>query len=680
MISNSDLYKAFPKGNTNSLRTYANEIRKLDISNDIPKIERPGVTDRQNQSIKTGLQPLPGITKPSQKGLNSSLAPTSTGGGALSLTREVFRTFSEKKKLKVLKDMIYEDYIFDGKDKNLKIATDIGKDKEFLLQGEVKHGIYWTSDTPCYTRPGFLYPWQPKGIKIMRSGHCLRLGSRQKDGKTMEAALADFEDMLEVDGVTITLIAPTAPLARGILHQMFHERIALKTVVEDEKSGLWRQIPTGEFLDLWEDLFEPYFKTDNKEEKIMWNGSRIRLWTLNVSATQGLSSDVIHIEELDKITKLTKEGKASDKLEALAGALPQIRARPHAKIRITCNNRSGLFNILKRRLFKFGMFFPIYQEEARSMDLKGLVGRHIIINQDAIWMCDPCRNNHLVCTHEPDVDDFLEVLMGIFAGEGFVKAQIYMQDDFAGEAFSPDKLELAYEKGLTYVEKDDYEDIGMSVDPGGVHATAYTILAIDPTTNIFAHLWSKNYIAASPHDKNLFDSMSEQEFYEVAYEYVLRNCKYFTYESNSGFIKQLPLIQKNVDKLLAGYEYIKKEWVKTYRFSKTMTSKAVWYVRRSNFGTESPEGVGVKRGIPKGEYVANLRLILDLDLLILQERTRDEMRLGVDLSLYDPAETAEKYKGDQAESLLHNAWHLAKKNIYYQKIITRAREGMKYAY
>jgi hypothetical protein len=503
----------------------------------------------------------------------------------------------------------------------------------------------------------------------------------------MEGGIADFEDMLFNAGCKITLTAPTKDLATTLLDQMFHERILLKTV-EATKEGLWKQIKTDVKFDLWNDLFAPYFLIDNKMSKGLKNGSMIEIMTLNVMGTQGKSSDVIHIEELDKVTETTKAGAVKSKLEALAGMLPQIRARPDARLRITCNNRSGLFTILKNKLKPFGLYFPIYQEEARTMELKGLVGRNYISNEDIIWTCEECLEKQTACMHEPDVDHYLEVLMGVFKGVEFVQQQLYNADSHRGESFHPEKVELAYTKGSSIdQERTAYDHAGMAVDPGGRHATAYIVMGLDKIN--FVHLLSLNYYAADDWDKSRFESMLEQEAYEVALAYVTYNCQYFAYETNSGELKIAPYIGAMVARLLQGYEYIDKKWIKTDRFRNK--SRATWNEIPSNFGTDPAEGETHARGISKGEYIANLRLIFDLGVIKLQERniyqlakdldrnspayqyalriSQSETALRTELSYYDPRQTAEKYKGDQPESLLHNCYHLAEVNKEYQKLI-----------
>ena len=54
--------------------------------------------------------------------------------------------------------------------RNLGKALDILTKPEFITQGEIKHGIYWTSETPSYERPFWLFPWQGPAIDMFGNG------------------------------------------------------------------------------------------------------------------------------------------------------------------------------------------------------------------------------------------------------------------------------------------------------------------------------------------------------------------------------------------------------------------------------------------------------------------------------------------------------------------------------
>ena len=56
---------------------------------------------------------------------------------------------------------MFAEHELEHRGKYLPKALDILLDKEFLELGEQHYGIYWTSDTPTWKRPLWLYPWQP---------------------------------------------------------------------------------------------------------------------------------------------------------------------------------------------------------------------------------------------------------------------------------------------------------------------------------------------------------------------------------------------------------------------------------------------------------------------------------------------------------------------------------------
>lgn len=492
----------------------------------------------------------------------------------------------------------------------------------FLREGEVLDDIYWTSDDPPYQRPVWLYPWQPKGIEMMRSGHCMYLGSRQKIGKSLTAALADFEDMIGTPGFVITLIAPRRDLAQKLLRQMFKETIEIKRC--EYEDGIMKIIPTGQRFNLW-NIFKQYILIDNALEKVFKNGSRIQVITLDYASVQGISSDVIHIEEFDKVVRLTKEGGRSDKLEALAGLLPQIRARPTAKIRITCNNASGLFRILRDRLHPFGRFFPVYMETPHPGG--EFSGQHHIAND-------------FIPDHKPDVDDILKVLMTALMGQGYVKQQLENVDDFTGELWNPEKVEQAYERGKEVDQKRTYYPrVYMGIDPGAGHG--YAVVIFGRVGKQVILLWAKVYHSGDSYDAR-YSSKLEQMGVEISQAYIKWNCQGVAAESNSGNKLIMPYIES----------YYKKRIIGNH------THRSKWFVRWSNFGRESPEGNPDAKAIPKNNFVINMTLLFDHDYMVLQERNEYEQLLHLEITMYDPGKTAEKYKGDLCEASLHACYHL----------------------
>ncbi|MCP4550862.1 MAG: hypothetical protein GY834_02220, partial [Bacteroidetes bacterium] len=104
-------------------------------------------------------------------------------------------------------------------------GADILMNEVFIEQGEQIHGIYWTSDTPPYQRPEFMYEHQELAMNLMDIGHLLWQASRQLAGKTTAGLLKDCEDMIFNPNYTVALVAPTVPLATEVLFKFLYNPI-----------------------------------------------------------------------------------------------------------------------------------------------------------------------------------------------------------------------------------------------------------------------------------------------------------------------------------------------------------------------------------------------------------------------------------------------------------------------
>lgn len=507
-------------------------------------------------------------------------------------------------------------------------AWDILSRPEYIEQGEIKDNIYWTSDIPPYSRPTWLYPWQEEGIQMMRLGHCMWQASRQKPGKTTAAGIADFEDMLEVPGTVVSVFAPTVPVAKTLMRQMFKETITL----ED-----------GTKFDLWNQLFKPYFIVDNVLEKVMKNGSRVQCITLDYKAVQGLASDVIHIEELDKAVR------EPQKLEAIAALFPQIRARRgKAKIRITCNNASGVYRIFRDELKEFGIYFPIYMEKPAREG--GFTGEHFIYN------------DHVVPEKEPDVDEILEKIMFAVMGEGYVAQQLYNVDDYEEDLFNPDKLERAYKRPTP--SKTKFEHAVMGIDPGAVHAFAITIYGMDGMD--VTHLWTARFSISQATTKEDEQSMLKTLAKTCALAYIKYHCEICASESNSGARLIIPLIGHYVNKYLS-----------------TMhgESYAVWREKWSNFGGDSEQGMPPKM-VQRSDFIMLMQYLLDYEMINLKDETTEDHIMRMEFARYDPTKKGSedfRYKGDCVDSSLHACWWLCGGKVYIQKLAKMHQKRKIYA-
>lgn len=504
-------------------------------------------------------------------------------------------------------------------------ALQILTKEEFINQAEIKHNIFWNADTPPYRRPDWVYNWQSVGIDLMKLGHCMWQAGRQKIGKTTGAGLADGEDMLERPGTVITLVAPTQDLAKTLLFQMFKEQLTLDD---------------GTKFDLWNQLWKPYFIVDNALSKVMKNGSRIQVITLDYKAVQGIASDVIHIEEIDKAVR------EPQKLEALAGLFPQIRARKgFAKIRITCNNASGVYRILRDELKQFGQYFPIYMEKPRTRDQK-FTGEHFIFN------------DHIVLKKQPDVDDILEVLMDVLMGQGYTAMQLFNMDSYEGDLFNPDAISRAYAREIP--TKLRFEHSGMGVDPGAIHAFAVTFYGMDGdhVYQLAVRRWSLSEIPKEQYE-NVLDNIIE----ECAYLYVRYHCEFCASESNSGAKLIVPAIGKRVKEMLGRMQG---------------NSFAVWREIWSNFAGDTENLPNVHR-VERADYITLLQYLFLYDKISLQDTNTAEHIMRMELARYDPTELKEKMKGDTVDSTMHELWWMCGGRKYIERLLGRIKTQKIYA-
>ena len=500
-------------------------------------------------------------------------------------------------------------------------ATQLLAKEEFLEQGEIKHGVYWTSDMPPYRRPDFFYPWQNVGVDLMKLGHCMWQASRQKIGKTTGAFCADFEEMLEKPGTVITLVAPGLEQAIILLRQGFKEIITLDN---------------GSKFDLWNQLYRPYFIIDNVKKMVMKNNSILQVIALSEFTTPGLATDVLHIEEIDKAVS------DPQKLRALAALLPTIRARrDYAKIRITCNNKSGVYRILREELKKFGPYFPIYLEVANPGKF---TGNHIIYNED------------VEVSGKPDIDEVLKIFLDTLIGSGYSAQQLGNVDDFSGELWNPDKLELAYDKGRHIELKSLYPHCGMGIDPGAIHAFVPTIYALEGTQ--VTHLWTGRFSIAGKTEgeqKKMLMFIAQR----IAYAYVHFNCEFIASESNSGAHLIVPFIIDEIEKLLDEPEH--KSFAKV---------RLIW----SNFGGDSQ--VSGKQ-ISRADFISMMQFLIDFEQITFQDRNDPEHIQHIEFARYNP-ETEEKsektFKGDSVDASMHCCWWLCGGWEFMNKISGKIRK------
>jgi hypothetical protein len=548
----------------------------------------------------------------------SPQSPQTSSGGEPSTSPLLDPEYYSNVNIKtLLKNSAINDILNGGHNKSR--AWDLLSKSEFIEQGEIKHGVYWTSNMKPYHRPDFFYSNQNTAIEFMHDTHVMYQGGRQKIGKSTAAFNADFEDMLYYPGTVVTLVAPGLKQAAALLRQGFKEVLTL----ED-----------GTKFDLWNQLYAPYFIVDNVQTYIMKNGSRLQVIACSEHTTPGYATDVLHIEELDKIVKDPQA------LRGLGAVLPTVRARrDFARFRITCNNTAGIYRILREDLKHLYPWFVIYMEKPWNIATEKFTGEHIVYNE------------HYDCKKRPDIDEILKIIMDCTMGKAYTQQQLGNIDDYSGEVFNPDKVDLAYKKGKAFTPRKIYDNAVLAIDPGAIHNFAAGIFGIEGLE--LYHLWAEGFsISGKTPDEE--ERMLKKIAKSCAYAYIEHHCTTIVSESNSGARLIVPFI----------VHYIKK-YLPLATGSSAIIPDVVW----SNWGTDREQGYEAPRIISRVDYITLMQTIFDYGKITLQDRDEHEHLMRVEFARYKPQDSKEKYKGDFVDMTLHGVWELCEGFEYINRLI-----------
>ncbi|KKN42899.1 hypothetical protein LCGC14_0708730 [marine sediment metagenome] len=517
------------------------------------------------------------------------------------ITVEKLKGMSIKSKLKLVGETAVDKYLLTGIAPRILVkAIDILMKPEFIELGEIIHGIPWTSDTPPYKRPEFMYDHQLIAMKLMETAHILWQASRQLGGKTTATILKDFEDMLGNDGYTVALVAPSVTLAAELLAKFLHSTIRYQ----------------GKKYNFYE-IIKPYLLKDpNYLGFTLKNGSRLMILSLKQSSSQGRTIDVVHIEELDKLTSETS------KRQALAGIINSVRANPDAKIRCCCNVLNGIFRLLKTELFNYGHYFNIFVEDVFNPE-DDYNGRHTIINEDVIVV------------KKPKLDEILSIFSEVLVSESFALGQLYNVDDTTDDVFNPDKMEIAYNHPLN--PSPMYVKTSMGIDPGGkVDAFGVSVWSLTKQGKTELR-WCKRFFNAT--------HTAKAQAKELAHIYIDYNVDGCQPESSAGSPWSMSLIEHYVNKYSDGNIIFRYEYV--------------------NF-----EGEG--KLFDKNNFVYLFKILLDYQVIILHRRNKEEKALHRQLSLYIINKSESNNNPDDlAESAFHGVWKLLGGFDYIEKLIDR---------
>lgn len=522
----------------------------------------------------------------------------------------------------LLMNSAIHDILHGGRNKSK--AWDLLAKPEFIERGEIKHGVYWTSDIKPYIRPSFFYHNQHTAIDLMHDTHVMYQGGRQKIGKTTAAFAADFEDMLETPGTVVTLVAPGLEQAEALLRQGFKETLTL----ED-----------GTKFDLWNQLYAPYFIEFRVKKCVLKNGSILQVIPCSEYTTPGYATDILHIEELDKIVK------DPQKLRGLGAVLPTVRARrEYAKFRITCNNTAGIYRILREDLKDLYPWVVIYMEKPYDIETQKFTGEHIIYNEN------------YECSEKPDIDVILRRIMDAVMGTAYTQQQLGNVDDYEDDVFNPDKVDMAYKKGKTFIPHEVYDDACLTIDPGAVHDFAVGILGMEGLE--FFHLWNEGFTISGKTNEEQ-ERMLKRIAKTCAIQYVKYHCRHIVSESNSGAKLIIPMIN----------HYIRKEIEKAEVFYGEV-NEPVW----SNWGGDKEQGPEAPKIFSRVEYITLMQYVFDYGKITLQDRNKHEHKMRVEIFRYKPQDSKEKYKGDSCDMLMHGVWYLGGGREYVERLLGIAEE------
>jgi len=269
---------------------------------------------------------------------------------------------------------------------------------------------------------------------------------------------------------------------------------------------------------------------------------------------------------------------------------------------------TGIFRLLKSELYKFGRYFPVYDED--PFDENDYQGRHSIINED------------VVVKTKPTLDDILKIFSEILVSYSFAEGQFYNIDDVTDECFNPSKVEIAY--NTEYNREDYFVKTDAGIDPGGkVDAFGISIWSLTFSGKIVLR-WTKRFFNAL--------HTAKQQAKEIAENLLLFNVESIQSESSAGAPWSLSLIMHYVEKLSEGKVKIPFTYV--------------------NF-----EGKG--KALAKDNFVYLFKILLDIQKIILFERNKEERALHHQITKYIPNKSESNNNPDDlVESGFHGVWKL----------------------
>ena len=266
---------------------------------------------------------------------------------------------------------------------------------------------------------------------------------------------------------------------------------------------------------------------------------------------------------------------------------------------------------------------PIYIEDP-WLPTEKYEGKHTFINED------------IFSKERPPIDEVLKICSQVLVSFEFAEGQLYNIDSKTNECFNPDKVEIAYKKGINFelAISEVYIKTTMGIDPGGRRdAFGVTIYSLTNFGRIVLR-WCKRFYN-STHE-------AKKQAKEIAAQYIRYNVEECQSESSAGSPWSLSLISHYVLKMSNG----------DIRFRFT-------YV---NFAAE-------KTILAKDNFVYLFKILLDYEVLILFKRNDEERALLHQITKYIPNKSQSNNNPDDlVESAFHCVWLLLDGLKYINKL------------
>jgi len=236
-------------------------------------------------------------------------------------------------------------------------------------------------------------------------------------------------------------------------------------------------------------------------------------------------------------------------------------------------------------------------------------------------------------------------------GQSYSRQQLGNEDDYSGDVFNPDKVDIAYNKGKTFKPREIYDDSCLAIDPGAIHNFAAGVFGREGLE--MYQLWTEGFSISGKTEVEK-ERMMKKIGKSCATAYLDNHCQSIVSESNSGAKLIIPFI----------VHYIKKN-MPLWTGSRAQMPEIIW----SNWGADREQGWEQRTTISRSDYITLMQTIFDYGKITLCDRNEHEHLMRVEFARYKPQDSKEKYKGDFVDMTMHGAWKLMGGYDYIDRLI-----------